>query len=50
VVSAAPVSDGFSFLLIGTMIIFEIRKLRNANYLTSISTDAAASVSSSTKM
>jgi Na+-driven multidrug efflux pump len=29
VVCAAPVSDGFSFLLIGVMIIFEIRKLKH---------------------
>jgi len=31
VVTAAPVSDGFSFLLIGTMILFEIRKLRSSS-------------------
>jgi Na+-driven multidrug efflux pump len=31
VVAAAPVSDGFSFLCIGTLIIFEIRKLRSAS-------------------
>ena len=30
VVAAAPVCDGMSFLLIGTMIIFETRKLRNS--------------------
>ncbi|MDR0450227.1 MAG: MATE family efflux transporter [Treponema sp.] len=29
-VAAAPVADGFSFLLTGTMIFFELRKLRSA--------------------
>jgi Na+-driven multidrug efflux pump len=29
-VAAAPVADGFSFLLTGTMIFFELRKLRRA--------------------
>ena len=31
VVSAAPVADGFSFLLTGAMILLELRKLRNAH-------------------
>jgi len=30
VVAAAPVADGFSFIITGTFIFFEIRKLRNA--------------------
>jgi Na+-driven multidrug efflux pump len=33
-VAAAPVADGFSFLVTGTMILFELKKLRNANALT----------------
>jgi predicted PurR-regulated permease PerM len=28
VVAAAPVADGFAFLFTGTMIIFELRKLK----------------------
>jgi Na+-driven multidrug efflux pump len=30
VVAATPVADGFSFLLTGTLIIFELKKLRGA--------------------
>jgi Na+-driven multidrug efflux pump len=29
VVAAGPVADGFSFLFTGTMILFELRKLRS---------------------
>ena len=31
VITAAPVADGFSFLLTGTLIIFELKKLRRQN-------------------
>jgi putative MATE family efflux protein len=34
VVASAPVSDGLSFLCIGILIIFEVKKLRNANIQT----------------
>jgi len=33
VVRAAPVTDGFSFLCVGTMIFFEIRKLRDKKHI-----------------
>jgi Na+-driven multidrug efflux pump len=36
VVAAAPVADGFSFLLTGAFIFFEIKKLRNAKLHTQI--------------
>jgi Na+-driven multidrug efflux pump len=33
VVAAAPVADGFSFFVTGTMIFFELRKLRAAKLI-----------------
>jgi Na+-driven multidrug efflux pump len=38
VVKAAPVADGFAFLVTGTLIIFELRKLRETNRIAQAAT------------